>query len=30
MTSPPFRSVTLPHGAPLDGPEFPLILPRAG
>ena len=27
-TSPPFRDVTLPHGAPLDGPEFPLVLPR--
>jgi ectoine hydroxylase-related dioxygenase (phytanoyl-CoA dioxygenase family) len=25
-TSPPFRSVTLADGAPLDGPEFPLLL----
>ena len=24
-TSPPFRGVTLPHGAPMDAPEFPLL-----
>ncbi len=24
-TSPPFRSVTLPHGAEMDAPEFPLL-----
>jgi len=29
VTSPPFREVTLAHGAPLDGPEFPLVLPRS-
>ncbi len=28
VTSPPFRDVKLPHGAPLDGPEFPLVLPQ--
>jgi ectoine hydroxylase-related dioxygenase (phytanoyl-CoA dioxygenase family) len=26
MTSPPFHGVTLPHGAVLDAPEFPLLL----
>jgi ectoine hydroxylase-related dioxygenase (phytanoyl-CoA dioxygenase family) len=26
ITSPPFRGVTLPHGAILDAPEFPLLL----
>ena len=26
VTSPPFREVTLAHGAPLEGPEFPLLL----
>lgn len=26
VTSPPFRNVTLAHGAPLEGPEFPLLL----
>jgi ectoine hydroxylase-related dioxygenase (phytanoyl-CoA dioxygenase family) len=26
VTSPPFRDVTLPHGAPLEGPEFPLLI----
>jgi len=25
VTSPPFREVALAHGAPLDGPEFPLL-----
>ena len=25
VTSPPFREVTLAHGAPLEGPEFPLV-----
>ena len=25
VTSPPFREVSLVHGAPLDGPEFPLV-----
>ena len=25
ITSPPFREVRLAHGAPLDGPEFPLV-----
>jgi len=29
MTSPPFREVRLSHGAALEGPEFPLILPKA-
>jgi ectoine hydroxylase-related dioxygenase (phytanoyl-CoA dioxygenase family) len=24
-TSPPFRGVTLPHGAVMDAPEFPLL-----
>jgi len=24
-TSPPFRSVTLSHGAVMDAPEFPLL-----
>jgi ectoine hydroxylase-related dioxygenase (phytanoyl-CoA dioxygenase family) len=26
VTSPPFREVRLAHGAPLDGPEFPLLI----
>ena len=26
VTSPPFRKVTLAHGAPLEGPEFPLLI----
>jgi len=26
VTSPPFREVKLAHGAPLEGPEFPLLL----
>ena len=25
-TSPPFRHVTLAHGAPLEGPDFPLVI----
>jgi ectoine hydroxylase-related dioxygenase (phytanoyl-CoA dioxygenase family) len=27
VTSPPFRMVTLAHGAVMDAPEFPLLLP---
>lgn len=26
VTSPPFRGVTLPHGAKMDAPEFPLLM----
>jgi hypothetical protein len=26
VTSPPFREVRLAHGAPLEGPEFPLLI----
>ena len=26
VTSPPFRGVTLPHGAVMDAPEFPILL----
>lgn len=29
-TSPPFPSVTLGHGAPLEGPEFPILYRREG
>lgn len=28
VTSPPFEQVTLNHGDPLSGPEFPLLLPQ--
>ena len=30
VTSPPFREVTLAHGAPMDAPEFPLVHPARG
>lgn len=29
QTSPPFPDVTLAHGAPLEGPEFPVIFPNS-
>ena len=28
VTSPPFREVALAHGAAMDAPEFPLLLPN--